>query len=230
MQSPWQAAFFGVSGGQDGVAPLKGAERGAVGRRMWLPRRNQRVTLVLPDREMLAARMEAEAGDALDLALMRAPRTPPDDLERARLFLEWMTPDGVQRRPGSLRLRDDQPIGDPFGVFSVARFTPAGEPQLLRSPEHVHAAHVAAVMISPPGHDAVAALASTVTVWGGGLLVRGAVPIEEGDEVDITLSALEEGRRPIRARCRVGRGTPSGERVLQFTRMGAAEREELIAF
>src|SRR5690349_2846901 len=95
------------------------------------------VTLTLPDREMLAGRVDARGEEFVEIAVLDAPRTPIEVLEERPVFLEWVTGEGVKRVLGRLAFLESLPRGESFGVFDVVRFTPTAPVQLLQRREYV---------------------------------------------------------------------------------------------
>ena len=188
------------------------------------------VTLTLPDREMLAGRVDACGEDFVEVALLDAPRTPIEVLEQRPLFLEWVTGAGVQRVLGRIGFLDSLPAGESFGVFDVVRFVAHGPVQLLQRREYVRTSLMVGVGLCATRPDAVAAATSTVDVGGGGLLVRGPVDAQVGDELHFELSPLDDGGRVIRGRCRVVRATPDGDLGVQFTKIADGDRDHLVVF
>ena len=88
-----------------------------------------RVTLILPDREMLPGRVDVVGDKALQLAMFATPRTPLRQVQRSRLFLEFINEHGVCRMTGSVEaLRRGTGYGDEEDVYDVVRFTFAGPP------------------------------------------------------------------------------------------------------
>jgi hypothetical protein len=196
-----------------------------------LPRVNDPVTLTLPDREMLPGRVDEVGFRRIDVALLAAPRTPVDVLQHSVLFLEWAGREGVHRLLGHASLLDGVPQGDSFGVFDVARFEFRAEAMLLQRREHVRTEYTAAVTISPSAGDAPAVAARTVNISASGLLVRGPLRAQVGEEADFRLAPLDDVTgRTIRGGCRIVRRTPSGDHAIQFTSILEADRDHLMLF
>src|SRR5437773_1283099 len=77
-----------------------------------------RVTLILPDREMLPGRVDVVGDKALQLAMFATPRTPLRQVQRSRLFLEFINEHGVCRMTGSVEaLRRGTGYGDEEDVY-----------------------------------------------------------------------------------------------------------------
>jgi hypothetical protein len=190
-----------------------------------------RVTLILPDREMLPGRVDVVGDRALQLAMFATPRTPLRQVQRSRLFLEFINEHGVCRMTGSVEtLRRGAGYGDEEDVYDVVRFTFAGPPQLLQRREFVRARHVARVDLTPDAPDAVAVTCATVDLSGGGMKVRGLEAVAVGAHLHFTLASPEPAGMPITGRCRVAHITEEGDVGVQFTALAEADRERLVAF
>jgi len=152
-------------------------------------------------------------------------------LETSRLFLEFVTSEGVWRLVGELRFLGTAPQNtDQFGVYDVARFTCAGPAMLLQRREFIRSPYTAAINVVPVRADAIAVSCETLNVSGGGLLLRGVTGVEVGDVLDFQLSPLDGDAMPIRGRCEVVRSAGDGDVGVRFTSIDELDRDRLIAF
>ena len=191
---------------------------------------DREVVLRTPSREMLSARVDAAGGDHTDLALLQAPTTSLDKLERGRTFLEFVNQDGVCRMLGHVRvLHGVQPQGDSYGVFEMLRFEHEGAVQLLQRREFVRTDHVAQVNLTPIGANSVAMQCVTLNVSGGGLLVRGVRGARSGDLLNFDLR-LEPGMPVVTGTCRMVRTTAEGDHGLRFTTIDPTVQDDLVSF
>ena len=190
-----------------------------------------RVTLILPDREMLPGRVDVVGDKALQLAMFATPRTPLRQVQRSRLFLEFINEHGVCRMTGSVEaLRRGTGYGDEEDVYDVVRFTFAGPPQLLQRREFVRSRHVGRVDMMVDGPGTVAVTCATVDLSGGGMKVRGLEDVAVGTELHFKLASPVAGGTAISGRCRAVHVTDEGDVGVQFTAIAEADRDRLVAF
>lgn len=196
---------------------------------MSLPQDAARVTLTVPDRELLFGRVDVRHEHFVEIAVLEAPRTPIPALESHPLFLEWVAKGGVRRQRGNVAFLDSVPVGPSFGVFDVVRFEPTGEEQLLQRREHVRTAITVGVRLSAGGATGRIVRGCTVDVSGGGLLFRGPLEAAVGDILHFDLEPLADDGRTVRGRCRVVHVT--GDAVgVQFTDIDETDRDEIVRF
>jgi PilZ domain len=192
------------------------------------PAADTEVTLTLPDREMLPGRVDVSGEGTLEVAVLATPRTPLNVLENARMFLEFVSTDGVCRLAGELKALNRAPRHtDQIGVWDVVRFTSSAPPMLLQRREFIRAAYTAAVTLV---HAGAATECETVNVSGGGLLLRGLAGVDVGDDLDFQLAALDGEGMPIAGRCQVVRATPDGDVGVRFTRIDPDDQNRLVTF
>ncbi|HEY3018596.1 MAG TPA: PilZ domain-containing protein [Solirubrobacteraceae bacterium] len=188
------------------------------------------VTLILPDREMLPGRVDAVGEKALDLAMFAAPRTPLRQVQRSRLFLEFINEHGVCRMTGSVEAVRRAGYDDEPDVRDVVRFTFAGPPQLLQRREFVRARHVARVDLTVDEPGAAALTCATVDLSGGGMKLRGLEDVAVDTQLHFRLASPEAGGTPISGRCRVVHVTDEGDVGVQFTAIAETDRDRLVTF
>jgi c-di-GMP-binding flagellar brake protein YcgR len=185
------------------------------------------VSLVIPDREMLRARVDDIVDGGVDLAVLQSPVTRD---HRSTSYVEFVGPAGLWRYVGRFVPLDRSAFTDPDGVRQVVRFTFAGPPQLMQRREFIRADHAApVVMFDLRDPDAVAESGLTVNVSGGGLLVCGFTTIDVGDDLRADLWLEADGPRVL-AECRVVRVTDDGRHGVQFTHISEADRDQLVEF
>jgi hypothetical protein len=186
------------------------------------PTVNRQATLSIPGLEELPARVAAVHEGFTDLTLLQRPRSAVKQLERAQGFLDFMTDEGVWRTVGTVHVL----TGD--GGHSL-RFEPRGRVQLLQRRAYVRTECVAAVFMTPRAEGALPQRALSLNLSGGGLLVRGLVGVEVGDELDFDLR-LDLLPARIQGACRVVRITPEQLFGVQFTEIDDDERDRLVHF
>jgi PilZ domain len=185
------------------------------------------VSLVIPDREMLRARVDDLVDGAVDLAVLQAQRTP---YQHTTSYVEFVGAEGLWRYIGRYQPLDRAAYTDPKGVRQIVRFTYAGPPQLMQRREFIRADHVTQVnLFKVDEQDAVAEAGWSINVSGGGLLLRGFQHIAVGDRVHVEMM-LEAGGSRIVAEARVVRATAEGHHGLQFTEVGDLDRDALVEF
>jgi hypothetical protein len=186
------------------------------------------VSLVIPDREMLRARIDDTFEGGVDVAVLQSSLASVH--HRATSYLEFVGAEGLWRYAGRFTPVDRAAYTNPDGVRQVVRFSFAGPPQLMQRREFIRADHAAAVaLVDLRDPDAVAQSGFTINISGGGLLVRGFTGLDVGDELRADL-LLEAGAARIVAHCRVVRVTPEGHHAVQFTEISIADRDALVEF
>lgn len=190
-----------------------------------LPLPGSDASLVIPDREMLRARIDDAFDGGVDLAVLQASITAN---HRSTSYLEFVGAEGLWRYVGRFSPVDRAAYTNPEGVRQVVRFIFAGPPQLMQRREFIRADHTAKVVLFDLNDpDAVAQSGLTINISGGGLLVRGFTGFEIGDELHADMR-LEAGGERIVAHCRVVRVTPDGHHAVQFTEIGVGDRDALV--
>jgi hypothetical protein len=192
-----------------------------------VPLRGEDVSLVIPDREMLRARVDDAFPGGLELAVLQTPLTSN---HRSTSYVEFVGSDGLWRYVGRFIPLDRPAHTDPDGVREVVRFTFAGPPQLMQRREFIRADYVVPVnLYDARKRHAVAEAGFTINVSGGGLLVRGFHTIDVGDVLYVEMR-LEPGDPLILAVCRVVRATPEGHHGVHFTEIYDDDRDDLVEF
>jgi hypothetical protein len=186
------------------------------------------VSLVIPDREMLRARIDDAFDGGVDVAVLQSSLASAH--HRSTSYLEFVGAEGLWRYAGRFSAVDRAAFTNPEGVRQILRFTFSGPPQLMQRREFIRADHAAAVTlfdIADP--DAVAQAGFTINISGGGLLARGFTGMENDDRLHVDL-LLEPGGPRIIARSRVVRVTPEGHVAVQFTEIAPGDRDTLVEF
>jgi len=192
-----------------------------------VPLPGEDVSLVIPDREMLRARVDDDFPGGVDLAVLQSSLCAN---HRTTSYVEFVGVAGLWRYVGLFTPVDRAPYTDPRHVRQVVRFTFAGPPQLMQRREFIRAGHVTLVSLFDLGDpDAVAQSGFTMNISGGGLLVRGCTGLDVDDLVRADL-LLEPGGPRILAECRVVRVTDEGHVAVQFTAIADADRDILVEF
>jgi hypothetical protein len=185
------------------------------------------VSLVIPDREMLRARVDDDFRGGVELAVLQSSVTWN---HRATSYIEFVGAEGLWRYPGRFKPVDRAAYTDPRHVRQVVRFTFSGPPQLMQRREFIRADHVATVwLFDLEDPDAVAQAGFTINISGGGLFARRFTGFEVGDRLHVDM-LLEPGGPRIVAECDVVRVTPEGHVAVQFTEISDADRNVLVDF
>jgi hypothetical protein len=189
------------------------------------------VTIILPDREFLPGRIDVSGERALDVAVLAAPRAPVAVWQQAKLFVEWVTEEGVCRATGSLRVLNRAPRHtDQVGVWDMVSFELAGPPQLLQRREYIRTSFVTKVNVLFDRPDGVAVECETANLSGGGMLIHGFPGAAEGDNLQFQLAPFDGGDMPIHGRCNVVRAAGDGAIGTQFTSIDEGDRNRLVDF
>jgi hypothetical protein len=192
-----------------------------------VPLPGEDVSLVIPDRQMLRARVDDDFTGGVDLAVLQSSLSAN---HRSTSYLEFVGAEGLWRYVGRFVPLDRAAYTDPEQVRQVVRFTFAGPPQLMQRREFIRADYVTLVSLFDLGDpDAVAQPGFTVNISGGGLLVRGCAGLEVEDHVHADLLVEPHGPRIV-AECRVVRVTDDGHVAVQFTAIAEADRDILVEF
>jgi hypothetical protein len=198
-----------------------------------LPIRGDEVTIAVPQREQILARVEESASRHMDLRLLVSPRTSLERLMKAKVkvFLNFANSSGVCRMIGRLswppsesRLRV---VG--YGAGELIRFEHRGVVQLLKRPDLVSVRVAAPIAMTRAGLDHPPVEGVTVTLGGGGLTVRGLAGASPGDAYDFEL-LLGDSEPPVRGRFRVDEVTVEGHVAARFTVLGPGDRGRLVHF
>ena len=185
------------------------------------------VSLVIPDREMLRARVDDDFDGGVDLAVLQSSLHAN---HRATSYVEFVGADGLWRYAGRFTPVDRAAYTDPRHVRQVVRFTFEGRPQLMQRREFIRADHVALVsLFDLDDPDAVAQSGFTINISGGGLLVRGCTRVNVDDRLRADMLLEPRGPRIV-AECRVVRVTPEGHVAVQFTEVAETDRDILVDF
>jgi hypothetical protein len=186
------------------------------------------VSLVIPDREMLRARIDDAFEGGVDVAVLQSSLASAH--HRATSYLEFVGAEGLWRYAGRFTAVDRAAYTNPEGVRQILRFVFSGPPQLMQRREFIRADHVALVaLFDLDDPDAVAQSGFTINISGGGLLVRGCKGIKFDDRVSADMLLEPQGPRIV-AECRVVRVTDEGHVAVQFTEIADAARDMLVEF
>ncbi len=195
------------------------------------PESGTEVTLQVPQRERVAAKVSGAGTGWLELDLLQSARTPMRQLERMRMFVEYVNDDGVCRLLGSLEKPAPgatRPRSREYGVVDTVRFAFTHSPQLLQRREFIRTDFVCDITLCLlSSTNAIAIAGKTVNVSGGGVLVRGLSSAQVGDLYTFEL-ALFRGEPPISGTCRVMRITGDGLAGVMFTEIESVEQDRII--
>jgi hypothetical protein len=198
---------------------------------MKAPNAGVEVTLQIPQRERVAARVSGTGKGWLELGLLQSARTPMAQMQRMRMFVEYVNEDGVCRLLGALETPEPgaAPLSRPsgHGIVDVVRFAYSSSPQLLQRREFIRTDFVADINLCRIASNAIAVAGKTVNVSGGGVLIRGMSTAQVGDLYTFDL-ALFRGDPPISGTCRVMRVTGDGLAGVMFTEINSVEQDRII--
>lgn len=188
------------------------------------------VTLVVPQREHVQARVDVAAARWVDLTLLSSPLTAWHKLERMHVSLEFAGPRGLCRlmgrlgpRPHAERLRV---VG--YGVGEDVRFEHNGNVQLLlRRTVPEPAGLDARIMVLRSGApDEVVADARCVAIAEDRLRIRGLTSAAVGQRFEFVLQ-LDTHEPAVEGEFVVERTDPAGLDA-RLTRFGARDRGRLV--
>jgi hypothetical protein len=183
------------------------------------PLRGDEVTLVIPQRERIAARIDGAGLGWYSLWLKEAPRTPAPLLLRNQVYVQFTGIDGVGRMLGTI----EEDEGD-----HRLRFRTRGGVQLMCRPEALRArVSVPVTVLRVNAADHVALEARTVEVGGGGLALRGLPTAAPGQLFQFDLHLFDH-EQAISGQFRVQGVTADGVVLTRFTIMGARDRARLM--
>jgi hypothetical protein len=187
------------------------------------------VTLVVPKREDLQARVDDAAAGWIDLTLLTSPRTSWARLEHTQVSIHFGGAQGLCRLVGLLGHRPQDAglrvVG--YGAGEVLRLSHRGAVQLLRRPSEVRARINARIIVLRTGApDHVAAEVRCVALSGETLRVRGLPFAARGQHFEFDLF-LSEHEAPLRGEFRVERTDDNGVDA-RFSRLGAHDRGRLV--
>lgn len=193
------------------------------------PTRNAVVTIVVPQREQVQARVDESHATWLDLVLLTSPRTAWAKLSAAQVSVRFANTQGLCRLVGHLSRRPQDAglrvVG--YGSGETLRFSHRGQVQLLQRPALVTADTSARIVVLRCGStDHVAVEARCVSAGGARLRVSGMPFASVGQSFDFDLY-LDGAAQPVRGRFRVER---TGEGVVDaaLTSISAGDRGRLV--
>src|SRR5919204_5535383 len=144
---------------------------------MSLPALDTRVLLRIPDREVLAGRIDEIGHGWIDVELRHAPRTPLTHLERHWVFMEYVEPAGLVRIMGQVSLSPTSSrVGPP-----TFRFTHRETVQLLRRREFAGGIVHARATLTPVEREGVAHATQTVAIGSSEFAVESLPGAREGE-------------------------------------------------
>jgi hypothetical protein len=166
------------------------------------PARGEEITISVPQREQILARVDDVEPRHLDLCLLVSPRTSIDRLGRTKVFVQFVNASGVCRLIGRLTRPpvEGRLVVVGYGAGEIIRFEHTGVVQLLK-----------------------------VDVGGAGLTVRGLPAADENQLYQFDLRLLDH-EPPISGQFRVDHVTYEGHVEAHFTVLGAQDRGRLVHF
>jgi hypothetical protein len=189
---------------------------------MSLPALDTRVLLRIPDREVVAGRVDEIGHGWIDVELRHPPRTPLSHVERHWVFMEYVEPAGLVRIMGQVSLSPTSSrVGPP-----TFRFTHRETVQLLRRREFAGGIVHARATLSPAEGDGVAHATQTVAIGSAEFAVMDLPGAREGELYEFTIWP-GGNEPPVTGRARVSRVADKGHVVLEFVMMAQFERERL---
>jgi hypothetical protein len=193
-----------------------------------LPRIGDSVSLAVPQREQVPARVEKIGINLIELDLLELPRTPAPQLERGSLMLEFVNEDGVARLHGRLDDSGVRTIGHAFDAAAAVRFQHKGTVQLLQRRESIRAiTTLPLTVMAIMGFDHYARRAQAREISGAGMVVQGLGAVEPGDGYRFELD-LVPGEMPIEGQFRVVRAEGPDRATVHFTAIDRVERVRIM--
>jgi PilZ domain len=190
-----------------------------------LPLKEAEVTLAVPQRERVPARVQDTGPGWVDLELQKAPSTPPSLMAQGGLFVEFVNDEGLCRLLGKQGTRDGRrPIGG-WGVNDVLRVVHTNGVQLLQARSHIRAEWSTEVVLRNV-FDGQRQKTRTIDLSGGGALLQGISGGRAGDAFDFELE-MPGHELPITGRLKVVRFTSSMKAGVQFTEVSQGDRGRL---
>ena len=177
----------------------------------------QSAELRLADGDAWAARVVKAADELVSVSLDGEPVADPRALTGTALQLSVATPRGIVSAPATV-------LGvDAIGLVELQLLSPA---EVDQRREHVRVEGRLPGVVERVGAGQRPLHTYTLDVSGGGLLVAGIGPADDGDTVVVTVKL--PGREPLRVEGRVARRTPEGHAGLVLDGISDADREELV--
>ncbi len=196
------------------------------------PRTGERVTLSVPQREQITARVAATGDGWLDVTLEDSPRTSLQRLERSKLFLQFVNADGICRLAGRLEARE----GDAhlrmygFGAGETLRFVTRGQIQLLRRPDGVRAPASARVSLIAVHGDPVPVETRTREIGGRGMTFRVPAGVAGPGTLFQFDLHLDDGGPAVSGQVRVDEVRDDGTAEAHYTVLAGPDRSRLMRF
>jgi hypothetical protein len=187
-----------------------------------LPPLDTRVMLRIPDREVVAGRVDEVGHGWIDVELRHAPRTPLGHLERHWVFMEYVDPAGLVRIMGQVSL---SPLSSRVGPPTF-RFTHRETVQLLRRREFAGGVVHARVTLSPTEGDGVAHATQTVAIGSREFAVMDLPGAVEGVLYRFTIWP-GGNEPPVNGSARVSHVASKGHVTLDYVMVAEFERERL---
>jgi hypothetical protein len=193
-----------------------------------LPRIGDSVSLVVPQREQVPARVESIGIGVIELDLLLLPRTPAHQLERGSLMLEFVNEDGVARLHGRLDETGVRTIGHAFDAAASVHLRHKGTVQLLQRRDSIRAiTSLPLTVMALAGFDHFARRAQAREISGGGMVVQGLGNAEQGDGYRFELD-LVPGELPIEGQFRVIRAEGPDRASVHFTAIDQRDRVRIM--
>lgn len=180
-----------------------------------LPQKLAAVTLAVPQRERVPARV-ARTGDGwIDLLLQATPSTPPALLGQGSLFVEYFNDEGLCRLLARKGVGDELEPAGGWGLGDVMRIDHGGAVQLLQARASIRADIVADIELINLRTGA-RHRTTTTDLSGGGALLVSLPDARSGDAFEFELE-LPEQVIPVTGRLRVVSAAPQARATVEFT-------------
>lgn len=186
------------------------------------PLRGDEVTLVIPQRERIPARVDGAGLGWYSLWLREAPRTPMPLLARSQVYVQFTGIDGVGRMLGTVEAEE--------GGDHRLRFRTRGGVQLMCRPEALRArVAVPVTVLRVNAADHVALEARTIEVGGGGMALRGLPTAAPGQLFQFDLHLFDH-EQAITGQFRVHAASADGGVLARYTIMSQRDRARLMQY
>lgn len=193
-----------------------------------LPQKMAAVTLAVPQRERVPAKVARTGNGWIDLLLQATPSTPPALLDHGGLFVEYFNDEGLCRLLARKGVGEErEPVGG-WGVGDVMRIDHDGAVQLLQARASIRADVVADIELT--SLDTGARHRTTTTdLSGGGALLVSLPNARRGDAFEFELE-LPQQAIPVTGRLRVVSSALRERVTVEFTDLSLDDQTRVERF